>query len=432
LGAIRLSMNNARPAWERLRQDTLIDPALLDEALHRIDQHLHNVETLLQTAQTHPQGDWSDLAALPNGQVLRDSGDRAVDAVTTLYRVAERVQEARLKGEAAASRQGLRWLAGLVLFSVLAGGYVLVCVYKVTAGGLRTLCAHLDQLGQGNLSIRPQGWGSDEVGRALNALGTAAAQMSQLFEAVSQGVTAVSHASREVADGNAGLSGRTGDIRHAIGDVADRAGSFSQAMDRCARQVEEAAELVHAMQGDAQRSRKAMATLRTHMQGLQAKSRAIEKTVGLVESVAYQTKLLSINASVEAARAGVAGKGFAVVAQEVRALAQRSEDAARRIHDIVSDSVTEIEDSHRVTERANTAVSSTDQKIVAIHLLMSEIVLLTRDGMSGSQAVLDITRQVEESAGGNAQLVDQLSQASAALRNQGDTLKRSVQHFVFA
>jgi len=428
LGAVRQSLDAARAEQDLLRRSVLVDVALMDESLRRVQAYLelidrHGAALLGGAAGTEP-------TRAP--EALEAAGQSALAAVDALYRAGASAMSERGAATRAAQAATLRWQVALVGLSLLVAVYVLVCVYKVTAGGLRTLCGHLEQLGHGNLSIRPQGWGSDEVGRALNALGTSAAQMSQLFEAVSHGVTAVSHASREVADGNAGLSGRTGQIRQAIGDVAGRADAFSAAMERCAGQVHEAAALVREMQGDAQRSRKAMGQLRRQMQALQARSRDIEKTVGLVETVAYQTKLLSINASVEAARAGLAGKGFAVVAQEVRALAQRSEDAARRIHEIVSGSVREIEDGHLVTERANAAVAGTDRRIATIHQLMGDIVHMTRDGHAGSQAVLDITREVAASADGNARLVAQLSEASAALRTQGDTLKRSVQHFVFA
>lgn len=431
LGAVRQLLGSAQPALDRVRRSAMIDPTLLDDALRSMESQLVLVERLVDVAMKNPNGELS-ASGVPDAATLSAAGDRTVAGLAKVFASGMQAAEDAMHADGERHLSDLRMLVGLVCLSMLIGAYVLVCVYKVTAGGLRNLCKHLEQLGKGDLSIRPQGWGSDEVGRALNALSTSAAQMSQLFEAVSQGVTAVSHASREVADGNAGLSGRTGEIRHAIGDVAQRADTFSNSMDRCASQVGEAAGLVHDMQGDAQRSRKAMRLLREHMQGLQSKSREIEKTVGLVENVAYQTKLLSINASVEAARAGPAGKGFAVVAQEVRALAQRSEDAARRIHTIVSASVREIEEGHLVAERANAAVSSTDQRIASIHQLMSEIVELTRNGRDGSQEVLDITRQVEAAAGGNAKLVDQLSEASASLRSQGDTLKRSVQHFVFA
>ncbi|HET7865228.1 MAG TPA: methyl-accepting chemotaxis protein [Burkholderiaceae bacterium] len=323
-------------------------------------------------------------------------------------------------------REGLllATLLGLVL-------YMQISFYKVIGGGLNILCRQLRELGRGNLSIRPQARGRDEVAQALDALGASAQHMSQVLEAVTQGVAAVSHASRDVATGNAGLSGRTGEMRNAIGGVSDRAQSFSGAMDRCGQAVEQATEHMHAMRADAQRSRKAMGGLRERMQALQTKSREIARVVEMVEAVAYQTKLLSLNASVEAARAGAAGRGFAVVAQEVRALAQRSEYATGKIHAIITSSIHEIEDGHLMTERASEAVRHTDEKIEAINRLMVDIVELTRSAVRESNEVLGITRDVEQSADGNARLVAQLSDASAALRSQGDSLKRSVQHFVF-
>jgi methyl-accepting chemotaxis protein len=84
-----------------------------------------------------------------------------------------------------------------------------------------------------------------------------------------------------------------------------------------------------------------------------------------------------------------------------------------------------------MAERASEAVHHTDEKIEAIDRLMVDIVDLTRSAVRESNEVLGITRDVEQSADGNARLVAQLSDASAALRSQGDSLKRSVQHFVF-
>lgn len=361
---------------------------------------------------------------LRQGGVLRQSlqglHGQVLDALGT------RMAGAQANVASRCLRDGL--LLGTLLALVL---YMQISFYKVIGGGLNVLCRQLRELGRGNLSIRPQARGRDEVAQALDALGASAQHMSQVLEAVTQGVAAVSHASRDVATGNAGLSGRTGEMRQAIGGVSDRAQSFSGAMDRCGQAVEQATEHMYAMRADAQRSRKAMGGLRERMQALQAKSREIARVVEMVEAVAYQTKLLSLNASVEAARAGAAGRGFAVVAQEVRALAQRSETATRKIHAIITSSIHEIEDGHLMAERASEAVHHTDEKIEAIDRLMVDIVDLTRSAVRESNEVLGITRDVEQSADGNARLVAQLSDASAALRSQGDSLKRSVQHFVF-
>lgn len=364
------------------------------------------------------------LAALRRQGQQTLSGLREVQA-HTLALIAARLALLR-EEETAVLATG----AVLVTLGLAVVAYLLGCVYLVVGGGVRTLCHHVSRIAQGDLRARPVGWGRDEIGQALTALGISSQRMATLLDAVVQGVSAVSHASREVASGNSGLSGRTAEIRQGIGDVAQRTQSFSDAMQASAQEVERAAENVRSVHLNAQRSHLAVSGLRERMRSLQGQSREISRVVELVETVAYQTKLLSLNASVEAARAGAAGRGFAVVAQEVRALAQRSEDAARKIHVIISASVEEIESANLMAERASETVRTTDQAIEAINQIMTDVVQLTHAGMTESHEVLDITRGVEEAVSSNARVVDQLSSASSELREQGDNLKQSVQHFI--
>jgi methyl-accepting chemotaxis protein len=427
LAEARLLVPMLRSSLEVSQTRGVLSEAQAAGPIDAIQQFLALNDRLMRLAGSAPPA--AD-AGLDRAALLRE-GTALLQATQALHdQIIDTLGERMAAAEATMTTRGVRdgLLLGLLLVLVV---YMQVSFYKVIGGGLNILCKQLRELGRGNLSIRPQARGRDEVAQALDALGASAQHMSQVLEAVTQGVAAVSHASRDVATGNAGLSGRTGEMRNAIGGVSERAQSFSGAMDRCGQAVEQATEHMHAMRADAQRSRKAMAGLRERMQALQTKSREIERVVEMVEAVAYQTKLLSLNASVEAGRAGAAGRGFAVVAQEVRALAQRSETATRKIHAIITSSIHEIEDGNLMTERASEAVRHTGEKMEAVDRLMVDIVALTRCAVRESNEVLGITRDVEQSADGNARLVAQLSDASAALRSQGDSLKRSVQHFVF-
>lgn len=430
LAQARLLLEMLRAPLESSKTRGVLPEAQVTGTLDAMTQFLALSDRLVHMANSAPPAADLGGALGLDRDTLQRQGTRLLQAGQGLQQLGIATLGERLAAmETRVATRGLR--DGLLLGALLAlVVYMQISFYKVIGGGLNILCKQLRELGRGNLSIRPQARGRDEVAQALDALGASAQHMSQVLEAVTQGVAAVSHASRDVAIGNAGLSGRTGDMRNAIGGVGDRAQSFSSAMDRCGQAVEQATEHMHAMRADAQRSRKAMAGLRERMVALQAKSREIARVVEMVEGVAYQTKLLSLNASVEAARAGAAGRGFAVVAQEVRALAQRSETATRKINTIISSSINEIEDGNLMAERASDAVRHTDEKIEAIGLLMVDIVELTRSAVRESNEVLGITRNVEQSADGNARLVAQLSDASAALRSQGDSLKRSVQHFV--
>ena len=418
-GRVEMLSDQARPAVSQALLMQLLDVDAVQRDLGSIRDLL--AMTLRLTAQDRSA---VDAAAYTRLAVT------AIEASARLQHMALERIGTRMKAREAVlvDRLGVR----LALLGVLAlvGLYLLVCLYRVMSGGLNTLCRHLDRIGQGDLSARPRGWGRDEIGHALNTLGRANASISALFEAVQHGVAAVTHASREVAVGNTGLSGRTGEVRDALSKVVERAQRFSGAMDACAHQVDDAAEHVRTMRTEAQRSRKAMEGLRESMQSLQVKSREIVHIVGLVEAVAFQTKLLSLNASVEAARAGSASRGFSVVAQEVRSLAQRSEDAAAKIRAIVEVSAAEIEQGSVMTDRASRAVGRTGDEIQAVDRIMGSLVQVTLDSREQSQQVLDIVHQVDASVQGNVVLVAQLSEASGGLRHQGDALKRSVGHFV--
>jgi methyl-accepting chemotaxis protein len=426
----RLLYRQAEPHLSSVKADGTLPAIATDASITAVQRFLQSAAQVARVADTAATPEELALGSIPATQFL-DQATAALQANSEVLQSGFDSLEQHLDEKHRSNAQAIIRDATFMALALMLCGYLMLVTYRVLNGGLNTLVRNLTSLGQGKLDIASVGWGRDEIGLALAALGTSAHKFSSLLEAVSQGVASVSQASKEVAAGNEGLSVRTEDMRSAIHNVGTKTRTFSSAMDDCGSKVGTAAEHVRTMRADAERSHKAMAGLRDSMRALQAKSREIAQVVSLVETVAYQTKLLSLNASVEAARAGVAGKGFAIVAQEVRALARRSEDAARKIHTIVNSSVNVIEDGTIMTARASDAVDHTGQSITAVDQIMTDIVRLTHTGVSESQEVLGIARNVEESAEGNARLVDQLSSASTSLRSQGDSLKRSVRHFVF-
>ena len=431
LAEYRLRLETAEQELDPAMSAGLVDVATTRQALVRL-RAFHDRARQVATASMTAANEHDMVVTVGIDLAAYDAEAlAALVATRALHQVVLDAAVNRLQGIDAATRKSALLAATLLVLGLGSVAYLLVCMNKVVGGGLRELGQRVDALAQGDLSDKPEARGRDEVGQAMVALRASVRRMSTLFEAVTQGVAAVSHASREVATGNAGLTGRTGDIRRSIGEVGERARSFMEAMNLCGAEVERISEHMRDVRADAQRSRKSMAALQERMQGLQQKSRDIARVVSLVEAIAYQTRLLSLNASVEASRAGAAGKGFAVVAQEVRDLALRSEAATRKIHGIVNASVAEIEQGGMLTERVGEAVRHTDERIAEVSGIVIEIVRLTRTGRSQSQEVVEIARDVEDSAGGNARMVDQLAHASAGLREQGDNLKRSMQHFVF-
>ncbi len=267
------------------------------------------------------------------------------------------------------------------------------------------------------------------MGQALGSLRVSLLRMNELFATVTRGVSSLAHAVHEVADGNAGLAQRTQTADQGIHRMTSRVLSFSDKMDDCGREVDEAVDHARAMRIDAARSKKSMAGLRERMDALQRKSSQIGDVIGLIDGLAHQTRMLALNASVEAARAGEAGRGFAVVASEVRTLAQRSAEAATQVAGIIEASTAEIVDGHALSGRASEMVTLTEERITAINERMNRIVEVLRASTSEAEEVLDLAREVGTATDGNVQLMNQLTDASVALRGQGDTLEAAMAQF---
>ena len=121
------------------------------------------------------------------------------------------------------------------------------------------------------------------------------------------------------------------------------------------------------------------------MDEIEKSSEHITQITSVIEDIAFQTNLLALNAGVEAARAGDAGRGFAVVASEVRALAQRSSDAANEIKSIISTSAEHVESGVQLVNRAGDALKEILASIADINGLVGEIANSSNEQLPASQ-----------------------------------------------
>ncbi|MDO6758562.1 methyl-accepting chemotaxis protein, partial [Phaeobacter inhibens] len=109
------------------------------------------------------------------------------------------------------------------------------------------------------------------------------------------------------------------------------------------------------------------------MTEIEQSSTHISQIISVIDDIAFQTNLLALNAGVEAARAGEAGKGFAVVASEVRALAQRSSDAAMEIKTLIGDSTKQVERGVDLVGKTGDALQGIVERVSHISQLVSGI-----------------------------------------------------------
>jgi methyl-accepting chemotaxis protein len=307
--------------------------------------------------------------------------------------------------------------------------YLLLAFHRVLSGGMLKVIDQVRRMSTGDLSERPVAHGRDEVAGALNSLSSSLAMLADMFSHVRLGVSAVAHASAEIARGNGELEQRTDESRQGLQRVVDAVRACVALLDECGRRVDATVAVVESMQLDAAKSRANMGALQRRMHDLQRKSGEIDDIVGLIDGIAFRTNILALNASIEAAKAGEAGRGFAVVAQEVRRLAQRSAENARQISDIIGRSREDIERGSALADSTQADLQSTDALVLQVHEAMRDVVQLTRQGQQRSQEILDEVSSLSSLTEANGELVHQISGASQNLSEQGAELSGRVESF---
>ena len=209
----------------------------------------------------------------------------------------------------------------------------------------------------------------------------------------------------------AALEELTGSVREA----ADTARTVEGAMGETRTEAEESGRIV----------RDAI----TAMDAIQTSASAITQIIGVIDDIAFQTNLLALNAGVEAARAGEAGKGFAVVASEVRALAQRSSQAAREIKDLIGSSTDQILQGVDHVNRTGTALERVVERVSRMAGLVSNIAAAAAEQARGLSEINTGVAQLDQVTQQNAAMAEQAGMTTQQLNARADALADLVARF---
>jgi methyl-accepting chemotaxis protein len=266
----------------------------------------------------------------------------------------------------------------------------------------------------------------DQIKADFNA---AVASLREAMGAITASTATLRSGSDEIAQASDDLSRRTEQQAAGLEETAAALDELTATVKKSAAGATQASTLVSTTRDEAHHSGQIVREAVGAMGQIEKSSGQIAQIIGVIDEIAFQTNLLALNAGVEAARAGDAGRGFAVVAQEVRALAQRSAEAAKEIKGLISTSTSQVGEGVKLVGQTGEALRRIVERVGEIDALVSEIAASSQEQATGLSQVNTAVNQMDQVTQQNAAMVEQATAASHSLKSECQELVRLVGRF---
>jgi methyl-accepting chemotaxis protein len=338
--------------------------------------------------------------------------------------------KAAVGGARQAATRGFGLSLGVIAVATLAA--LFACALLIMRTVVRPL-AHavsvVDRVAAGDLTVEVQSSSRDETGRLLLGLLKMRNGLAESVSMIRRSAEGVGTASKQIAVGHADLSARTEEQAASLEQTAASMEELAATVKQNAESARQANALASGTSDTAGKGGEVMAKVVGTMGGISEAGKKIADIVGLIDSIAFQTNILALNAAVEAARAGEQGRGFAVVASEVRALAQRSAEAAREIKGLIRNSVDKVDEGMKLVETAGTTMQEIVVSVQRVTGMMSGISAASQEQLHGIEQVSGAVTQMDHVVQQNAALVAESAAAAQNMAEQAEQLMESVARF---
>ncbi len=294
-------------------------------------------------------------------------------------------------------------------------------------GRVTEISDFLGNVADGDLSARlPLLSGRDAIGLAL---GKTMDSLNMMFAEINDTSAQVATGSLQVADGAQAIASGAAEQASSIEELSQSIADVSERTRRNAERAEQASLLAHTIMDNAEKGRLRMEAMLSASARISEASHAIGRVIQTIDEIAFQTNILAINASVEAAHAGRQGKGFAVVAGEVRNLAARSAKAAKDTESLIADSVEKAELGVQIAEETSASLAEIVSGINESGRLVSDIASSSGEQSRNIGQITASIDHVSQVVQQNSATAEQSAAASEEMSRQSDALRRLIAQF---
>ena len=261
------------------------------------------------------------------------------------------------------------------------------------------------------------------------AVNTSAQKLTDVVSKAVNASSIVHSAADEVSKGALDLSQRVQEQAAALEETSATMDQMNSAVQNNTQNAKQATQVARDVQTKATQGTSVMQQTIEAMNAIQESSHKISDIVTLIDGIAFQTNLLALNAAVEAARAGDHGRGFAVVAGEVRALAQKSAEAAKEISALIGESVTRIDQGTKLASESGEMLDTITSAVEEVTGMIEHIAQASQEQAEGVNQVHKAIADIDQVTQQNAALVEQTSAASESMSEQAAILSADMAFF---
>ena len=297
---------------------------------------------------------------------------------------------------------------------------------------VETLARRLGQLAEGDLEKRLEEPFTESYEALRHSFNKAVDGLDQSLTGVVAAAQNVRTGSGEIRSASEDLGHRTEQQAASLEETAAAMRQITQMVAQSANQAADIRTSIASAHGDAAKGGEVVQRAVNAMDGIEKSSQEIGSIINLIDGIAFQTNLLALNAGVEAARAGDAGKGFAVVASEVRALAQRSADAAKDIKALITASSDQVSQGVGLVAETGKMLEAIVAKVSSINGLVEEMAQTTQAQATNlrevDSAVSDMDRMTQQ----NAAMVEEATACARSLSGEAQQLTSLISRFALS
>ncbi|MEI0566873.1 methyl-accepting chemotaxis protein [Brachyspira pulli] len=324
-------------------------------------------------------------------------------------------------------------MIGILIFILIVSVVITpIIIRKKVSNIIILLAKDIMAMSTGDLTIEiPQGFEkkNDEWGDIARGWKKAMDNFNSVINTVRHSAEQVTTAANEVLIGNNDLSERTESQASSLEETAASMNEMASAIKESAEGVAQSTSIVIDAKEYINKAGVIIEDSVHKMDNVYEASAKIMDITKLIENIAFQTNILALNASVEAARAGDQGRGFAVVASEIRNLAQNTQESVKNITSLITDSNDKIKLAASSVQESKTIFNEILEKMDNAASIMDKINTAAQEQEKGIDQVNIAINNMDASVQKNAALVSEATSASESLLSEANDLLKAISYF---